>query len=288
MTAHAQPRPQVHYLDVGVVGYEAEIRVNGVLVDQADVHYPCLDTVTISEWLVEGSNEIRIRVTRSRRHPEKDPKLERADDGSWTRPADLPAEELGFPSRLRVRLCVGELDEVVEPGREVVLQELLWVPPIKDDQWSLPHVERFHYSLSGRARFAFEDGDVLDPSDPATVAELYRFVELVHADLVSSRLDDFLHKQQLKFRELAPLYGKDAAEAARGTRAAQQEEIAEGSWAVAPLDPKAVVLDAGFGGRVIDVRARDGRPLIRDGSGRKGWALRLYLARIGGQICIVR
>jgi len=260
--------PPVYYLNVSVRGYRAEVLVNGAPIVQTPLENAYTAIPSVSEWMIEGSNEISVEIAAR---------------------APVPTDpDPDSPPRLIVQLCVGALGEMVAPGQEQVLCEIRRSPaqdlgPRPPTRLSVTH------TLAQWPRWAWQDAPVF-ADDEAADAELWTFLESVHHELDERRVDAVIARERVKFAELGPLYGSTPAEAAALTRAQFAELAAQAPWSVATLEREELVLRRCCGGRVVELRGPDGRAALRSGPTMEdaAWSLYAYVARIDGLLEIIR
>ena len=261
-------RPPVYYLNVSVRGYAVEVFVNGAPICHTPVDTPYLAIPSVSEWMIAGTNEVAVEI-RAREPPPASP-----DPDS--------------PRRLIVQLCEGALGEQVTPGQEQVLREVVH-GPAQDLGPRPPQRLAFTYDLARWPRWAWQDSPVFAANEAAD-AELWTFLEAIHDDLEDGHLDAVIARERVKFAELGPLYGSTPAEAAALTRMQFAELSDLAPWSVAPLVREEVDLRRCCGGRVVELRTRDGRAALRSGPTMQdaAWSLFAFVARVNGLLEIIR
>ncbi len=198
------------------------------------------------------------------------------------------------PPMLRVSLCRGEIGELVEPGQEDELLVLEWTPPPRDDEHPLvlPHEERATvdvqhpwgaWSWEGAPAFDFE-------TEPEIVLDVVQFITDLHTAVAAGRLDPLLDASQMKFDEVAPCYEMDPGQARSRLGGAWPEITKPSGWRLADFDESDLDLRLCCEGRVIEPRTLDGEPVLRQAEALENqrWMMPLYIARIGGQLTIVR
>ena len=256
----------VDYLNVSIHGYACELFVNGAPILRTSAAAPYTATPTVSEWLVDGDNEIAVRVDE-------------------VAPPAATSDPLS-PRRLIVQRCEGPLGAIVPAGQDLVRDELVYTPQATSAP--LPLHLAYGFRLPASQRWAWESAPVL-ALDAATVAELHLFLEALHADLCDGDIDGVLARQRIKFAEVAPRYGSEVTAAREGMKQHFARLAADGAWSVAPLRLADLDLRLCCGGRVIEPRTRDGRPALRGtGAGVAGWRLPIFIARLGGVWEVVR
>lgn len=259
--------PPVYYLNVSIRGHAATILVNGAPICRTGlIAYNAIPSV--SEWMISGDNEISVEV-----HAVEPPPAVPDPDS---------------PQRVRVQLCVGALGEMVEPGSEKVLCELYHEPSqVRDPQ--APRRLAMTHHLPRWPRWAWQDAPPF-PEDEATDAELWTFLESLHADLEDGRIDAVTARERVKFAEVAPLYGSTPAEGVALMYEHFAELSAQATWSVAPLIREEIFLRRCCGGRVVELITRDGRAALRSGPemADAAWSLYAFVARVNGLLEIVR
>lgn len=260
--------PPVYFLHVSVRGYQAEVLVNGAPIVRTPLDTPYNVIPSVSEWMVEGSNEISIEIS--------------------ARAPVMTTPDPDSPQRLIVQLCQGELGEMVPPGQEQVLCEIRHSPALDTGPRPPTRLSQ-KYLLSRWPRWTWQDAPVF-ANDEAADAELWTFLESVHDELEDRRIDAVLAREQVKFAELAPLYGSSPAEAAALTRSQFAELASMAPWSVAPLDRDEIQLRRCCDGRVVELRGPDGRAALRSGPSMQeaAWSLYAFVARINGLLEIIR
>ncbi len=260
--------PPVYYLNVSVRGYAAEVLVNDAPICRTPLESAYMAIPSVSEWMISGVNIISVVIS--------------AVDAV---PATIDPDS---PQRLIVQLCVGALGEMVPPGQEQVLAELR-VTPADETAHRGPRTLSMTYTLASWPRWAWQDAPVF-PLDEPTDTELWTFLESAHAELEARDFDAVVARQRIKFAEVGPLYGATPAEAAATLRAQLVEAASEAPWSVAPLEREDAALRRCCGGRVVELRRRDGQAALRSGpeSVNAAWSLHAFVARVNGLLEIIR
>lgn len=259
--------PPVYFLNVSARGHATTVLVNGAPICRTGLSaYNAIPSV--SEWMIVGANEIAVEI-----HV-VEPTPARPDPDS--------------PQRVHVQLCVGTLGEMVEPGSERVLCEIRYDPTQVRDPAAPRRLTATH-PLPRWPRWAWQDAPPF-LEDEASDAELWTFLEAVHADLQDGRIDAVTARQRVKFAELAPLYGSTPAEAAALMRSQFAELSTLTTWSVAPLERDQLVLRRCCGGRVVELCDREGRAALKSGPemADAAWSLYAFVARVNGLLEIVR
>lgn len=256
-------------------GVVAEVLVNGVPLSACAAGMSADDGVPATEWLVEGANELRLVI-------EAAPSA-LATDGEG--PADAsPAE----PLVARAEILRGQLGEVPEAeGRDVVAR-VSFAPPVEGPLvW--PFVATATFQLQGRPRWAWQDASPVAPEEPAVRAELLAFVRGIHADLAARDVDAILGKAAPRFAD-APGLGVASEDAKARFRRSFLAMVATEGYSIAPMEEGEVVFRAVAEGRVVRVTSRvdDASPLRSGLDASAEWLFDVWIARIEGQLAIVR
>lgn len=258
----------IDYLNVSIHGYACEVLVNDAPLLRTPVDAPYTAIPPIGEWLVNGDNEIAVRIDAI------------APPEAFTDPLS--------PQRLIVQRCVGPLGEFVPAGEDQVLDGLSFAPPPGGPLPALPHRVAYAFRLPLGPTWAWQSAPPLT-LDAATVAELVMFLEALHLDLVEGDIPGLLSRQRIKFAEVAPLHGMTPEEARAGLEQQFGELSQGGAWTVEPLSPADIELHLCCGGRLVEPRARDGGPVLRgQAADEQAWSLPVFIARVGGMFEVVR
>ncbi len=298
-----------YYLHVTIRAYDAEVFLNGAPIDAASRTYPRLALLPINEWLVQGENVLSVIVHGGDHLPEPAPEPEDLEPGEALAldedsapatepppPLAPPAPPSGDPPLLRVALCVGDLGEIVDPGAERELLALEWTPPPPPREGEPPQTAPFEaeerIDLSHPwGTWSWERAEAFDlEGDPAAVLDVIDFVAEVHAAMAAGRLDAVAGRSAPKYDEVAPCYEMDPADARGRLVLAWPEITASPDFRLADFDPSDLELRTCCGGRVLEPRTLDGRPVIRQADPIDGstWAMPLYIARVEGELTVVR
>lgn len=307
-----------YYLHVTIRAYDAEVFLNGAPIVAASRAFPRLALLPINEWLVQGENVLSVTIHGADHLPEPAPEriddlepedsyddetreLDDEDDGAPSTlippPLTPPAGAAGGdPPLLRVALCVGDLGEIVEPGAERELVALEWTPPPPPGEGEPPLAvpieaeERIDLSHPW-GTWSWERAEAFDlEGDPAAVLDVIDFVTELHAAMAAGRLDAVAGRSAPKYDEVAPCYAMDPADARGRLELAWPEITASPDFRLAELDAADLELRPCCGGRVLEPRTLDGRPVIRQAEPIDGstWAMPLYIARVDGELTVVR
>lgn len=262
--------PIVYYLNAATEECVAEFSVNEAAIVGNSRTFPFMVSPTISEWLVNGKNEIAVQIKRVSEEA-------------------IARREVGA-ARAAVSLCRAEIGDFVEPGEEDALFGVDWLSPPSPEGIELPAFAR----MTGEVKhdfglWAWEFADPLR-DDSATRGAVAALVEDLHRSLSARRVEPFLERMALKFTEIARCYGKTREDMNREAREALPEIWQDATWAMAPFDPASMQLRLCCGGRVAEVRAGDGEAPLRqlDPIDGETWGLRLFVARINGVFTVVR
>jgi len=246
----------------------AEFYINGAAITRNSRTYPFLVYPSISEWLVDGKNELSIRI-------------DRVSDGAL-------AEGGPGAAQAALSLCRAELGTYIEPDEEDEIFGVEWEST--EEGLELPATAR----VTGEVRhefgmWAWELADRLT-DDAETRRSIAALVGDLHRTLSARQVEPFLERMTLKFDEISRCYGK--------TRHAMNQEARQGlpevwrhpAWAMAPFEAEGMQLRLCCGGRVAEVRARDGGVPLRqlEAIDDETWGLGLFVARINGVFTVVR
>lgn len=299
-----------YYLNFLIRGYDAEVFMNGAPITNAVRAYQCVTAIPVSEWLVQGDNTISVTVhggTLTDPHVEEAERRARAlagDEEPETEGADgggddiVPAEvsELDAPV-LRVALCEGIVGEIVDPGAEKELFALEWTPPpvpTSEDEapLPLPHtIEETGAVSHPWGTWAWEGAPAFDlDADPGVVIDVLDFLRTLHDALGQNNVSALVNAGPLSYDEVAPCYDFDPADARSRLAQAWPRITAPDDFALAEFDETDLELRSCCGGRVLEPRSFSGAPFLRQSQAIDGvrWMLPIYLAKIDGQLQIVR
>lgn len=290
----------VYYLDIKIIGYEAEIFLNGAPLLPAVTSYPCIAYPTVSEWVVNGDNELKV-VIHDAPHikwaeeeaAEGEAEGEAGEGGADSPPAEgAGAAAEGDEPVLRVLLLSGQLGEIPEPKEEDELMRIDWVPPeAYDDEPPTRPIE-----ITARAAIQHDLGVWSWQTaaelqlDDATRAELMQVLQSVHGPLSQGSGGPLADASELKLREVAPCYGYGPDEAKGEMLETLSYLTADSAFSLRALDPAQVELRLCCGGRVVEPRFSDGRPILQATAPIEEalWSMPIFLARLDGQLTIVR
>ncbi len=275
----------VFYLNVNIVGYDAEIVLNGAPIVQATQAYACIAYPTISEWVVNGTNTLTVAIYDGRELP----KPEGEQQAAVVAPAGDMTDE---PPRLRVALCRGEMGEVPEDGAEEELIVLEWEPPPEDpnNPLQLPHTVTEQGEASQPwGEWSWERAEPFAPTQE-TAIELTQFIQSLHAPLTEKNLLPLMDASKPKFDEVAPCYDMAPGDATSRLTSAFREISAPSSWKLAAFDPTQLELRPCCQNRVVEPRTKTGEPVLRQAAPIDGqsWGMPLFIARVDGKLAVVR
>lgn len=294
-----------YYLNVTIRSYDAEVFLNGAPIVRAFREFPRVALLPVSEWLVQGENRLSVTIlgadhlpapVASEEHEGAEQRVP-SEAGPPTEPPRPPTEgEDAAPPLLRVALCVGDLGELVEPGRERELLVLEWTPPPPPGEGEPPlsfpleaqeTLTLSHpwgiWSWEQAPRFDFEE-------DPTIVLDVTDFVAELHAAMAQGQLATVIGRSVPKYDEVAPCYDMDPADARERLVLAWLEISAPPGFRLADFDPADVDLRLCCDARVIEPRTLTGEPILRQALpiDDTSWEMPLYIARIDGQLTVVR
>jgi hypothetical protein len=273
----------VYYLDVSIHGYDAEVLVNGAPVVSCGKEFPFRAFPTVSEWIVEGDNEVAIAISDAgfRETKRVDP------SGTEVLSGPKPA---GENERARVLLCRGELGDVPDLAEQDIVCAVELVPPPAGEPLLVPARVANRGAISPAfGRWAWQDAAVL-VLDDALLAELLALAQSICTGLEQRDVAPMASLMATKFAEIAPCYGMKAEDAAAAMRNAMNGFVSHVDWAVAPVERDALDARLCCDGRIVELRNADGQPLVRQRGSCEGetWSLPMFVARIGGALQIVR
>ena len=279
-----------YYLHVTIRSYDAEVFLNGAPIVRAFRGFPRIASLRVSEWLVQGDNRLSVTIEGA------DHLAEPVVEGAEPVVREPPAASEDEPPLLRVALCVGDLGEFVEPGQERELLVIDWTPPPPPGEdeppITLPLEAEDTLALSHPwGTWSWEQAPAFDfEADPAVVLEVIDFVTELHAAMAQGRLADVIDRSAPKYDEVAPCYDFDPAEARERLVVAWPDISGPAEFRLADLDPTDVELRLCCDGRVIEPRTLRGEPLIRQATPIDAslWEMPLFIARIDGQLTVVR
>ncbi|MGE3668312.1 MAG: hypothetical protein AB7K71_01580 [Polyangiaceae bacterium] len=276
----------VFYLNVNIVGYDAEIILNGAPILQATQAYACICFPTISEWVVNGTNTLQVAIYDGRGLP-------KPEDGAAAIvvPAGAGSESDEAP-RLRVALCRGEMGEVPEDGAEEELIVLEWEPPPEDPDHPLvlPHTVSEKGDVSQPwGEWSWQRAEPFAPTQE-TALELTQFIQSLHAPLAQKNLLPLMDASKPKFDEVAPCYDMAPADATSRLTTAFKEISSPPGWKLAAFDPAQLQLRPCCDNKVVEPRTATGEPVLRQAAPIDGqsWGLQLFIARVDGKLAVVR
>ncbi|MCA9639217.1 MAG: hypothetical protein H6718_20665 [Polyangiaceae bacterium] len=277
----------VFYLNVNIIGYDAEIVLNGAPIVQASQAYACICYPTISEWVINGSNTLTVVIYAGRELP--------TPEGEAQTAIVVPAEagnDTDEAPRLRVALCRGEMGEVPEDGAEEELIVLEWQPPPEDP--NNPLVLPVSVSEKGDVaqpwgEWSWQRAEPFAPTQE-TAIELTQFIQSLHAPLSQKNLLPLMDASKPKFDEVAPCYDMTPADATSRLTTAFKEISAPAQWKLAAFDPTQLQLRPCCDNKVVEPRTATGEPVLRQAAPIDGqsWGLQLFIARVDGKLAVVR
>lgn len=277
----------VYYLNVSINGYDTEVFVNDAPIVTSTTAYPCIAFPTVSEWVINGENEIKVVISGAKpKEPEDDSEARAEAEGRIYSPRRK--EDLS-PIRLKVALGQGELGTVVDLEREDVICALSFAPP-GDAPPELPQVVVMRHAVTTPyGRYAWQDAAPIT-LDKATRAEIWEVVRALHADMGARRVDLLASMMRVKFDEVGRCYDLTPEEARAKMDMGFAGIFEPEAWALADIDPEELDPRLCCGGRVVEVRNKDGRPTLRQREpiDEEDWAMPLFLSKVGGVFVIVR
>ncbi|NVB42297.1 hypothetical protein G6O69_31020 [Pseudenhygromyxa sp. WMMC2535] len=244
------PKP-AFYIRAEAQDCAAEILLNGAPVLAGPARFPWSAVPAMSEWVVNGDNELGARIT-----------------------------ELGDAPRLRVSLCLGELgvSPSAENEHEIVVIELV-IPE------GVPPVAPLEISDVGQAQHAwgqwYWEGAPPFAGDRHSRQAVLDFLQVIHAGLAAGSVDALIAASGYKFADLARCYDLTLSDIHAQLRAVFAELSSEPGWALADIDPSDLELRLHCDGRVLEPVTRSGEPALRQQTreGEQGWSIGLFIVR---------
>lgn len=232
-------------------------------------------SVHATPWVIDGANELRIVIHRTRR-------LELLPMGA------VAVDREAGPVWAWGRVMAGHHADVApDPARDPVLTELTW-GPVDEAARVLPAVIAGRFIAAGRPRWAWQDAPVLDPDAAATRAEVLAFLRIIHGAFVRGDGAAVAAHMPTLARE-GVHFGPSSQDLAAGVAGELAATASDPDYAIAPYDDADVVLRPIAGGRVLRALDRSGAPLVRSAPSMvEGFRFRLDVARIDGRLEIAR
>ena len=283
----------VYYLHVSINGYDAEVWLNDAPILRTSTAFPWLAFPTVSEWIVQGVNELKAVVYRAERPKEPlldrrrpiyaDPDDEEDDSGVVYKAPDLS------PVRLQVALCRGQLGGLPDLYNQDILCALDW-SPVPGQLPELPATATARRDIVHPfGRWSWEDAAPI-ALDRATMGEIGDVARSIRSYTEGGDVNALAGLMRVKFDEVGRCYNFSPEEAEEKMRMVYEAVVTPGSFELAEIDPAALDPRLCCGGRVVEVRNRDGRPAVRQKEpiGDQNWAMPVFLSKVGGQFVIVR
>jgi hypothetical protein len=269
----------IFYLHVQSQGCAAEIRLNDAPMLTVAVEHKETGRPTVSQWVINGENLLSVHV-----------------------------HELGDAPRVRVALCRAMLGDVPEEGQETELIVIEWPPvplpaappvggelPIPIELPGLPLVLTKAGAVAHAwGVWAWETAPVFAADTRATAA-LIAYIRDLHATLAVGSVATLLAHSQIKFSEVAPIYGSTPAALSQRLERVWPAMTGQTEWELASFDELDLDLRLHCGGRLVEPTTRDGQPILRQARAinRERWSLPIFIARThrdytDGYLAIVR
>jgi hypothetical protein len=260
----------VYYLDVDVEGCDAGIYLNGAPVLSTWHRERCSAAPTVSEWIVQGRNELALVILAV-------PSM----DGP--QPEGLAKVSVVA----RVSLCCGLAGNAADPSTQT-LCSVSWSPPA-DPRPQLPAQDRAYADVAHPwGEWRWTSAPTL-PDDGAFRAEVLNALALIHTPLAQGSTRMLLSASQVKFEEVGRCYAMDLPAARSRFRSMWASMSADPGFRVAPLVAEQVVLQRFCGERLVVPLTAQGRAVLRaDTEDGSGWSLPLFFARVDGLLAVVR
>jgi hypothetical protein len=267
----------IFYVHVQARGVEGEIRLNDAPVLPISTRYSQHAFPTISEWVVDGENQLSVHIDDS-------------EEGA----------------SLHIALCQANLGDVPEPGNEDEIAVIDWppAPPTPGEGGEEieapaapplpPELRATGFASHPWGRWSWQESPPFS-ADLTTTAELIAYVRDLHATLATGSVDTLAADSQVKFSEVAPVYDMSVAEAEARLRDTWSYVTALPGWQLAPFDEADIELRLRCDGQLVEPCTLDGEPILRQARPIDGdvWSMPIFIARtnweyLAGQLTIVR
>jgi hypothetical protein len=274
MTTLEKP-PDAFALHTLLEGCTAEVALNDVPLSASE-RLRIQDSVHATPWVIDGVNQLRIRV-----------------EATTLRLEDLPVglvardREAG-PVRAWARVMSGRYAEgVPDPERDATPLALTW-GPTSHAQDGLPCTVSGTFLASGRPRWGWQDARPLDPGASDDRSKVLAFVRELADAFGRGDAAAVLARMPTLVRESVH-FGDPAGGFAAGFAAEMANVASEPGYEVAPFRDDEVVLRPIAGGRVLRVVDATGDDLLRSTPRMEtAFRFRLDLAMIDGRLELAR
>lgn len=267
----------VFYIHIKARGVRGEVRLNDAPILELFLEYPQDATPTVSEWVIDGDNQLSLHL------------------------------QAGDPSAsVDIRLCQGQLGDRPDPDAQAIAR-IQWPPggaspaPSEDDDAEPPPAPALPPVLSAHGvashpwgEWSWQRAPAFN-GDAATVNAVTAWVRDLHAYLAAGRVDALTGHSSTKFQEVAPLYDMSETEARERLEEAWAYFQSISGWELAPFDEQDLDLRLRCNGQLVEPCTRDGRPILRQRVPTEDglWSLPIFLARtnwgvVAGQLTIAR
>lgn len=252
---------QVFYIKLEAEDCAAQIELNEAPMVASQVDAPTVAYPTVSEWVIDGDNQLAATIT-----------------------------ELGPSPKLRAALCVGAMGTVPEVDQELLVVELR--VPGGEEEAALTASADAPIELEERGALSqpwgqwyWEDSPIFSLDRRAT-AEILDFLQTLHGQLAAGDTSGLIAASQRKFDEVAPCYDMSVAEAQARIEQGYAHIHGQPGFRLADFEVDDVELKLRCGGRLLEPTTREGAPLIRQARPIDGqsWALPLFLARMHWEV----
>jgi hypothetical protein len=267
--------PDAFALHTLLEGCTAEVALNDVPLSVSG-RLRIQDSIHVTPWVIDGVNQLRIRV-----------------EATTLRLEELPAglvardREAG-PVRAWARVMSGRYAELVpDPHRDPTLLELTW-GPLAQAADGLPCTVSGTFMASGRPRWGWQDARILDPGSTEDRTLVLAFVRELASAFAAGDAAAVLARMPTLVRESVH-FGDPTGGFAAGFAGEMANVTSEPGYGLAPYRDDEVVLRPIAGGRVLRVVDDSGAALLRSApSVAEPFRFRLEVAMIDGRLELAR
>lgn len=240
---------KAYIIEASAQGCTAEVRLNDIPVVTIGEDHPRKVALPCHENLIDGENTLSIRA-----RPGKAPA---GASLACTLKRYAPGAIPGDGSGVELLSCTRE--EAVRKDLGVMFGPWAWQ--------SAPRLD-----LEGRDR-----------------ADIIALIESLHADLKAKRVGVIIDALRPRIGDIETAYGLPPQSRVAMFSTMLERQTAKATWEMEPLNPGAYDLRPCADGRMVECRATDGRPILRqrpvDGG---GVSFPLIAARLNGRVVAVR
>jgi hypothetical protein len=254
----------IFYVRVRSRGCTAEIRLNDAPIFAVGKSAAQQATPTVSEWVIDGDNELRVDLL-----------------------------EIDSDPRIHVALCESTIGALPDPGRDREIVVIDW--PSASELPTLPlSLSEVGVASHSFGEWAWQRAPEF-AADLRTTADVIAYVRSLHAELAAGRIDMLVDQSAIKFAEVAPAYAMSVAEAEQRLRGVWTALSSTVGWRLAPFDERDVELRLHCDGRLVEPTSLAGEPILRQWRAIDGeqWSLPIFIARThweytAGRLAVVR